>query len=67
MLIVGGTHLATATDAELDHIVSVIAGLSGLQRIMPSHCSGERPYVALAKALGDRVQPCPAGTVLQFA
>ncbi len=67
IVIVGGTHLATADDDELDHIVDVIAGLSNLRAIHPSHCSGERPYVALAKVLGERVQPFPAGAVLDFA
>lgn len=65
-LVVGGTHLATADDAQLQHILETLKAMSGLRRIMPSHCSGERPYVALAAAFGERVQPCPAGTVLRF-
>ncbi len=66
ILIVGGTHLAGATDEELAHIVDVLKGVSTLKRIMPSHCSGEGPFVALSVAFGDAVQPCPAGTVLSF-
>jgi 7,8-dihydropterin-6-yl-methyl-4-(beta-D-ribofuranosyl)aminobenzene 5'-phosphate synthase len=66
VVIMGGTHLASADDAELGHIVEVLQGMSGLEHISPSHCSGERPYVALSAAFGERVQPCPAGTALAF-
>jgi metal-dependent hydrolase (beta-lactamase superfamily II) len=31
-----------------------------------NHCTGERAYLALAHAFGDRVEVCPAGTVLDF-
>ena len=65
-IIMGGTHLATASNAELQHIVETLQGMSSLERILLNHCSGERPYVALAAAFGERVQPCPAGTVLAF-
>ncbi len=65
-VVMGGTHLASADDDQLRHIVEVLQGMSGLQRIYPSHCSGERPYVALSAAFGERVQPCPAGTMLRF-
>ena len=65
-VIMGGAHLATADDAELQHIVETLQGMSGLERIYPSHCSGERPYVALSAVFGERVQPCPAGTALAF-
>ena len=64
--VMGGTHLASADDAQLQHIVEVLQGMSGLKHILPSHCSGERPFVALSAAFGDRVQPCPAGTELSF-
>lgn len=66
IVIVGGTHLASADDEQLAHIVDVLRDMSGLRRIYPSHCSGERSYVALAAAFGDSIQPCPAGTVLSF-
>jgi 7,8-dihydropterin-6-yl-methyl-4-(beta-D-ribofuranosyl)aminobenzene 5'-phosphate synthase len=63
-LVVGGTHLAAAADSQLQRVVEVLQDMPGLKRIYPSHCSGERPYVALSAAFGDRVQPCPAGSVL---
>jgi len=65
-VVMGGTHLAAADNNQLRHIVEVLQGMSNLERIYPSHCSGERPFVALATAFGDQVQPCPAGTVLAF-
>lgn len=66
VVIMGGTHLATADEDELQHIVETLQGMAGLERIYPSHCSGERPFVALSAVFGERVQPCPAGTVLSF-
>lgn len=64
--IIGGTHLARATDADLAQAVAVLRDEYGTPAIYPNHCSGERAYGALDRAFGDRVQPCPAGTVLAF-
>jgi metal-dependent hydrolase (beta-lactamase superfamily II) len=32
-----------------------------------NHCTGERAYMALANAFGDRVNPCPVGTTIMFS
>ena len=63
--VVGGTHLVSADARHLAHVVEA------LQRQDPpalflNHCTGPAAYVALAVAFGDRVAPCPAGTVLEF-
>jgi metal-dependent hydrolase (beta-lactamase superfamily II) len=57
--------VASAEDAALQHVVDVLREYDPLH-LYPSHCTGERAYVALATAFGDRVQPCPAGTTLTF-
>lgn len=64
--VLGGTHLESAEGAALQHVVDVLPEIYGALRLYPNHCSGERAYVALATAFGDRVQPCPAGTTLTF-
>ena len=63
----GGTHLVSASDADLRQAAEVLRDAYGSPRLYPSHCTGERAYVMLAGAFGDRVQPCPAGTTLDFA
>lgn len=64
--ILGGTHLVSAQGAALERVVDRLAEQYGSPRLYPNHCSGERAYVALAAAFGDRTQPCPAGLTLTF-
>ncbi|NJN97384.1 MAG: MBL fold metallo-hydrolase [Anaerolineales bacterium] len=63
--VLGGTHLESSEGSALQHVVNVLREYGSVQ-LYPNHCSGERAYVALATAFGERVQPCPAGTVLTF-
>jgi len=63
--IVGGFHLADADEAQLKHTIEVLKSY-GSPRLYPNHCTGERAYTALAMAFGERVAPCPVGTVLSF-
>ena len=66
--VIGGTHLTSATQEDLDHAIDVLRGDGQGMAIdlYPNHCTGERAYYALAQAFGDRVRPCPAGTMLNF-
>lgn len=61
--VAGGFHLADADEAQLRHTIEVLK-MYGSPRLYPNHCTGERAYVALASAFGDRVALCPAGTTL---
>jgi metal-dependent hydrolase (beta-lactamase superfamily II) len=63
--VLGGTHLESIEGSALQHVVAVLREHGPLQ-LYPNHCSGERAYVALSTAFGERVQPCPAGTTLTF-
>jgi len=64
--IVGGTHLHGADQIHLTEMVDILkAEYPGL-RFYPNHCTGTSGFLALKKAFGDLVQPCPAGTVLEF-
>jgi 7,8-dihydropterin-6-yl-methyl-4-(beta-D-ribofuranosyl)aminobenzene 5'-phosphate synthase len=64
--VMGGTHLMDADAAYLHHIVGELRDTYGSPRLYPNHCTGERAYVVLVNAFGDRVTPCPAGTILTF-
>jgi 7,8-dihydropterin-6-yl-methyl-4-(beta-D-ribofuranosyl)aminobenzene 5'-phosphate synthase len=71
--VLGGTHLMDADEVYLHHIVGELRDRYGSPRMYLNHCTGERAYVALVNALprrgpigGDRVHPCPAGTMLTF-
>jgi 7,8-dihydropterin-6-yl-methyl-4-(beta-D-ribofuranosyl)aminobenzene 5'-phosphate synthase len=66
-IIAGGLHLTSATAQELQHVGQVLMSMPALQRVYPSHCTGEAAFVALTQILGPSVvQPCPVGTVLEF-
>ena len=64
--VLGGTHLVTADGAFLEHVVSILREDCDLLYFYPNHCTGERAYVTMVNAFGERVKPCPAGTILIF-
>jgi 7,8-dihydropterin-6-yl-methyl-4-(beta-D-ribofuranosyl)aminobenzene 5'-phosphate synthase len=68
LAVVGGTHLVSAKDETLSHAIEVLGEFCGgeIPRLYPNHCTGEHAFFALQQAYGDKVQPCPAGTVLTF-
>jgi 7,8-dihydropterin-6-yl-methyl-4-(beta-D-ribofuranosyl)aminobenzene 5'-phosphate synthase len=61
--VIGGSHLVTADAQGVRHVAERLQQLDGLA-LYPNHCTGQAAYVALAVALGNRVSPCPAGSVL---
>jgi 7,8-dihydropterin-6-yl-methyl-4-(beta-D-ribofuranosyl)aminobenzene 5'-phosphate synthase len=64
--ILGGTHLATTGETNLEHIANVLREHYGSPYLYPNHCTGELAYITMVNAFGDRVRPCPAGTMLTF-
>ncbi|MDD5467005.1 MAG: MBL fold metallo-hydrolase [Anaerolineales bacterium] len=68
LAIIGGIHwqnldMATWDDA----IVALGERFNGMvPDIHPCHCTGERAYLALARAFGEHVRPCPAGSAFIF-
>jgi 7,8-dihydropterin-6-yl-methyl-4-(beta-D-ribofuranosyl)aminobenzene 5'-phosphate synthase len=64
--VIGGTHLNSATGEMLDEAVEHLRSTYDSPRLYVNHCTGERAYLALAKAFGDRVEVCPAGMVLDL-
>ena len=65
-IVIGGTHLAEADRAYLDHVAGALRDTYRSPRLYLNHCTGERAFIALTNAFGDRVTTCPAGTVLAF-
>lgn len=68
LAIVGGTHLISANAETLAHAIEVIGEYCGgsIPFLYPNHCTGEHAFYALLGAFGEKVQPCPVGTVLRF-
>lgn len=66
--IVGGSHLVFVDDDSLEHVVDVLSltCVDGLPYLYLNHCTSERALDVLSRALGDKVNPCPAGMVLRF-
>ncbi len=63
--VVGGTHLGRAKEVELDAIVGLVKA-EDVPKLYLNHCTGEKAMFYFKKTLGDRVEPCPASTVLEF-
>jgi 7,8-dihydropterin-6-yl-methyl-4-(beta-D-ribofuranosyl)aminobenzene 5'-phosphate synthase len=64
--VLGGTHLVAADAADLVHVTDVLdASYPGLDYYL-NHCTGEAAFVALTNAFGERVHPCPAGSIMAF-
>jgi len=63
--IIGGTHLGRATAKQVQDIATSLDQDYGVQELYLNHCTGLAIW-QLARVLGDRVHPCPAGTILEF-
>lgn len=63
--VIGGVHLHSADDAELQAIVEALRA-EGSPRLYLNHCTGERALLTMTLALGSVVSPCPAGTVIEL-
>ena len=51
-LVLGGFHLMMDRDEEVEEVIGQLKGL-GVQRIAPSHCTGERPIEMFREAWGE--------------
>jgi 7,8-dihydropterin-6-yl-methyl-4-(beta-D-ribofuranosyl)aminobenzene 5'-phosphate synthase len=66
-LIVGGFHLVTVGDSDIDKIVTVLHDQFKVEYIAPGHCTGEPAFTALKKAFGDRYLYAGLGTALSLS
>jgi metal-dependent hydrolase (beta-lactamase superfamily II) len=55
-----------ADEIHMKRVIDVLRDTYGAPHLHLNHCTGEKAYVALASAFGDRVKPCPVGTTLAF-
>ncbi len=63
--VLGGAHLINADQAHLRRLVEVLRPL-GPPALYLNHCTGHGAMLTLTQAFGERVAPCPAGTILEF-
>ena len=63
--IIGGLHLAKASDAKLKKIIGHLAGF-GLEKIGVSHCTGTKAMLALFNTFKDKVFMNTVGSVISF-
>jgi 7,8-dihydropterin-6-yl-methyl-4-(beta-D-ribofuranosyl)aminobenzene 5'-phosphate synthase len=66
--IIGGTHLAAAGPEALQRVVAELRhrGEGHVPDLYLNHCTGEHALLTLAQVFGEKVHPCPAGTVLML-
>jgi 7,8-dihydropterin-6-yl-methyl-4-(beta-D-ribofuranosyl)aminobenzene 5'-phosphate synthase len=64
--VLGGTHLVTAPESYLNHVVSVLREEYNSPQLYLNHCTGEDAYVVMVNSFGNRVKPFPVGTRLTF-
>jgi 7,8-dihydropterin-6-yl-methyl-4-(beta-D-ribofuranosyl)aminobenzene 5'-phosphate synthase len=64
--ILGGTHLVTADEPYLDHVIEVLHDRYKGLHFYLNHCTGKRAYQALRRVFSTRVKAYPAGTIVNF-
>ncbi len=62
--IVGGFHLVTASDPDIERIVTALHDRFKVDYVAPGHCTGEPAFTALKKAFGDHYLYAGLGTTL---
>jgi 7,8-dihydropterin-6-yl-methyl-4-(beta-D-ribofuranosyl)aminobenzene 5'-phosphate synthase len=65
-LIVGGFHLVTAGDSDIERMVTALHDQFKVDYIAPGHCTGEPAFTALRKAFSDRYLYAGVGTTLSL-
>lgn len=63
-LVTGGLHLLTASDSDIENVVTTLRDRFKVEYIAPGHCTGEPAFAALKKAFGDRYLYAGLGTTL---
>ena len=63
-LVVGGLHLVTASDAEIERVLGVLTKDLHVKQMAPAHCTGEPAFAALLRHYGDGYRYAGAGSVV---
>jgi 7,8-dihydropterin-6-yl-methyl-4-(beta-D-ribofuranosyl)aminobenzene 5'-phosphate synthase len=61
-LVIGGFHLVTASDQDVEKTVSALHEILRVHHVAPGHCTGEPAFAALKKAFGTRYVYAGLGT-----
>ncbi|HEX5387916.1 MAG TPA: MBL fold metallo-hydrolase [Gemmatimonadales bacterium] len=64
-MILGGLHLVTTPDDEIERIATALHDRWGIDRIAPGHCTGEPAFAALWRMFGARYVYAGLGTVIE--
>ena len=65
-VVMGGSHLVSADDDYLQHVIDVLREDYPPIRFYLNHCTGERAIIAMSNVFGELVQPFPVGSQLVF-
>src|SRR5262249_8838850 len=65
-LIVGGLHLVTTSDAEIERIATSLHDRWHVDRIAPGHCTGEPAFAALERVFKARYLYARLGTTIDL-
>jgi 7,8-dihydropterin-6-yl-methyl-4-(beta-D-ribofuranosyl)aminobenzene 5'-phosphate synthase len=66
-MLVGGLHLLTTPEDEIEHLVVSLRDKWKIRRIAPGHCTGERMFAALLRIFGSDYQYAGVGTVIELS
>jgi 7,8-dihydropterin-6-yl-methyl-4-(beta-D-ribofuranosyl)aminobenzene 5'-phosphate synthase len=64
--VVGGVHLISADDLYLDHVVRIVDQHFQSLSFYINHCSGPKTIAKFKAVFRDRMNTCPAGTIINF-
>jgi 7,8-dihydropterin-6-yl-methyl-4-(beta-D-ribofuranosyl)aminobenzene 5'-phosphate synthase len=65
-LVLGGLHLVTTPDAEVERVVMELHDRWRVDRIAPGHCTGEPAFLALQRAFGKEYLHAGLGRVIDL-
>ncbi len=65
-LVIGGLHLVTTPEPEIDRLVAALRDEWKLAGIAPGHCTGEVAFAALQRTFGRRYRYAGVGTVIDL-
>jgi 7,8-dihydropterin-6-yl-methyl-4-(beta-D-ribofuranosyl)aminobenzene 5'-phosphate synthase len=66
LLVAGGFHLPTATDAEISRIATTLRDSLHVERLAPGHCTGEPAFALFRRTWGDQYVYAGVGTVIDL-
>ena len=66
-MVVGGFHLVTASDADIEKVVTSLHDTWNVDYVAPGHCTGEPTFTGLKKAFGERYLYAGLGSQIEMA